>query len=274
MFEGTSGIVVVQFVGNTVYNSLLLQQTSAPAIILECNNVLFTTVRFPSQPVNYYLSSSSVPVLVPPTGVTFTAPSLSIMSYPYDALSANPGTTSLAMLQVNYNSSVGSAVTVGLTIETKSSQITSAILIDTNEVVGPGERATFFLRITTIPGLPLNSEPTITFKVSENCTSQLILAMLPVRVYNLVTVTATPTARSITILWIMDSAASSGYQLHIYSANGKDMLVNVNRLTTSYTITDLRPVESVYVTVSALGASNVVVARTGPVMYTTLEDGK
>ena len=98
--------------------------------------------------------------------------------------------------------------------------------------------------------------------------------MLPVRVYNLVTVTATPTARSITILWIMDSAASSGYQLHIYSANGKDMLVNVNRLTTSYTITDLRPVESVYVTVSALGASNVVVARTGPVMYTTLEDGK
>ena len=274
LFEGTRGIVVVQFVGDVVYNSLLLQQNGAPAFILGCNNVLFTTVQFPSQPVNYYLSNSSVSVLVPPTGVMFTAPSLSIMSYPYDALSANPGATSLTMLQVNYNSSAGSVVTVGLTIETQSSQITSATLIDTNKVVRPGERATYLLQISTIPGLPLNSDLTITFKASENCTSQLILAILPVQLYNPVTVTASSTTRSITILWMMDSTASSGYQLHIYFTNGKDMLINVNALTTSYTITNLSPVQPVYVTVSALGAGNEVVARTGPVLYTTLEAGK
>ena len=273
------GIVVIQILDDTPTDTILLQRDGGIAVssadIVQCNDIRLSSFWFPGVAVSYYIANySSIAVLTSLDPFTFSAPSLSLSTYPYDVISINPGQASLAQVQVYYNETTGPFLRVSGNVEGDGSPIGASFSDVSNVIVSPGERAAYFLSITSTGGLAVGSDASISVNVSENCTDRTFLAVLPVRVYSPIPLTATRTNHSITIQWTSVAMASMDYRLHIDLANGTNWFVSVGLTATSYTVSNLNLDQPVYVTMTAFGANGIIVARTGAVQFRTLEGGK
>lgn len=258
------------------YNQLELwvgQAVVSSTTLTECNAVLIGSLWFPGSSLRYWLTNNgSGAVQVSTTPVKFVPPNFGLTTYPYDTISVNPGQTSFARVQVYYNASGGSPVILNL-VDRDSSQL-SVEAVGSTAAVAPGEQTSVFLEISGTSGLSIGNTLSIGVNISENCSTSVSSTVLPVTVYNTVVInTANKSVSSILLHWTPLPMVTMGYRLHIDFANGTDYFASVSSSVTELMVSNLKPYQPVYVTITALGSSGNIVARRGAIQFRSAEAG-